>query len=154
MSNEKALDVLYTLIKANNYRMESYKTASKEIIETGLKTLFSEFAKTSKNCKAELATAVRKLGGTFIDETQTTGRFFQAWMNVKVGVISKDRRTIINLCEEGEVIALESYDRILRNYLGDITSEQHAIIVEQQSLIRADCVKLKSLHEDAVLEHH
>jgi uncharacterized protein (TIGR02284 family) len=153
MNNEKVLDVLYTLIKANNYRMEGYKTASKEIIETGLKTLFSEFAKTSKNCKAELATAVCKLGGTFIDETQTTGRFFQAWMNVKVGVISKDRSTIINLCEEGEVIALESYDRILRNYLGDITSEQHAIIVEQQSLIRADYVKLKSLHEDAVLEH-
>jgi uncharacterized protein (TIGR02284 family) len=152
MNNEKAMDVLYTLIEANNSRMEGYKTASKEIIETDLKTLFSEFAKTSKNCKAKLVAELRNLGRRFIDRTQTTGKFFQAWMDVKVGLMGKDRRTIIGLCEEGEVIALESYTNILRNNLGDITSDQHAIIIEQQSLIRADYGKLKSIR-NIVPEH-
>jgi len=152
MNTEKAMDVLYTLIEANNYRMEGYKTASKEIAETDLKALFSEFAKTSKNCKAELVTEVNNLGGTFIDGTKITGKFFKTRMDVKVAPSGKDRRTIIGLCEEAEGITLESYNSTLRNNLGDITSDQHAIIISQQSLIRADYGKLKSMR-NMVPEH-
>jgi uncharacterized protein (TIGR02284 family) len=145
MNYEKAMDVLYTLIEANNYRMEGYKIASREIAETDLKIVFSEFEKTSQNCKAELIAEVSKLGGTFIDGAKITGKFFKTWMDVKVASGGEDRNTMISLYEEGEIIALESYNHTLKNNLKDINSDQHAIIVAQQSLIRADYRKLKGM---------
>jgi len=153
MNREKAVTVLNSLIEINNDRMEGYKTASKETEEKDLRNLFSEFMQTSKTCKAQLVTEVHNMGGNPIVGTKTSGKFFRVLMDVKVALTGHDRNTIISSCVEGEDVALETYDQTLRNNLGDINSDQHAIISAQHSIIRADHDKLKSMR-DMVLEHN
>ena len=54
MNKEKSIDVINSLIEINNDRIEGYETASKETQEADLKSVFSQFAKTSEKCKLEL----------------------------------------------------------------------------------------------------
>ena len=102
MDNEKSIDVLNTLIEINNDRIEGYETASKETDEEDLRTLFSQLMQTSESCKKELVNEVLELGGTPVEGTKTTGKFFRAWMDVKAALTNKDREAILNSCEHGE----------------------------------------------------
>jgi len=147
MDQEKSIEVLNTLIEINNDRIEGYETASAETEETDLKTLFSQLMKTSQKCKTELVDEVRKLGGTPIEGTRTTGKFFRVWMDVKAAITGKNRKAILNSCEYGEDVAVSTYAKVLKNDIEHITSEQEDLIEAQYTLIKADHDKVKDLRD-------
>ena len=128
MKNEKAVDVLNTLITINNDRIEGYETASKETDETDLKTLFSQFIATSRRCKQELVKEVNTLGGEVATGTKVSGKFFRAWMDVKSALTGKDRKTILSSCEYGEEQARDTYEKVLENDSEYLSSKQHKLI--------------------------
>lgn len=152
MDKKKSIDVLNTLIEINNDRIEGYETASKETEETDLKMLFSKFSQTSQKCKQELVNEVQKLGGTPIEGTKTTGKFFRVWMDVKAALTRKDREAILNSCEFGEDQAADTYEKVLKDNLNDLTSEQQTMLKTQQVLIKADHDKVKQMR-DMVSDH-
>lgn len=147
MNQEKSIEVLNTLIEINNDRIEGYETASEETEETDLKTLFSQLMKTSQKCKTELVNEVHKLGGTPIEGTRTTGKFFRVWMDVKAAITGKNRKAILNSCEYGEDVAVSTYADVLKNDIEDITPEQQDMIEAQYTLIKADHDKVKDLRD-------
>ncbi len=151
MEKEKTIEVLNTLITINNDRIEGYETASKETEEQELKTLFAQFIATSQKCKQELVTEVTKLGGKPEEGTMTSGKFFRVWMDVKAAITGKDRKAILNSCEYGEDVAVDTYNKALRNNLSDITAEQQTMLNAQHALIKADHDKVKSMR-DALVE--
>ncbi|MFE3868860.1 PA2169 family four-helix-bundle protein [Flavobacterium sp. LS2P90] len=146
MNTEKAIDVLNSLIQINNDRIEGYETASKEADETDLKTLFSHFTETSLKCKAELVAEVKRLGGKPTEGTTTSGKFFRIWMDIKSAVTGSDRKAIINSCEYGEDVAVQTYNEAL-SHSEDLTSEQLIMIKEQHSAIKANHDKIKNLRD-------
>ena len=150
MENEKTIAVLNTLITINNDRIEGYETASKETEEQELKTLFAQFIATSQKCKQELVTEVTKLGGKPEEGTMTSGKFFRVWMDVKAAITGKDRKAILNSCEYGEDVAVDTYNKALRNNLSDITAEQQTMLNAQHALIKADHDKVKSMRDSLV----
>jgi len=150
MEKQKTIDVINTLITINNDRIEGYETASKETEEQDLKTLFEKFAETSKKCKQELVSEVTKLGGEIAEGTKTSGKFFRVWMEVKSALTGNDRKAILNSCEYGEDVAVDTYDKVLRNNLEDISEEQKTIITSHYALIRADHDKVKRLRDELV----
>ncbi|WP_240723501.1 ferritin-like domain-containing protein [Flavobacterium sp. GT3P67] len=139
--------MLNTLIEINNDRIEGYETASEETEEKDLKTLFSQLMKTSQKCKTELVNEVQKLGGTPIEGTRTTGKFFRVWMDVKAALTGKDRKAILNSCEFGEDVAVATYVKVLKNDIEDITSEHQDLLKAQYALIKADHDKVKGLRD-------
>lgn len=147
MDKDKSIDMLNTLIEINNDRIEGYETASKETDETDLKTLFAQFIRTSQKCKQELVDEVHRLGGTPIEGTKTTGKFFRVWMDVKAALTGKDRKAIINSCEYGEDTAVDTYEKVLRNKLNDITAAQQSLVSTQHLLIKADHDKVKAMRD-------
>lgn len=147
MDKEKSIDVLNKLIEINNDRIEGYETASKETEETDLKTLFAHFIKTSQKCKQELVAEVLHLGGSPIEGTKTTGKFFRVWMDVKAALTGKDRKAIINSCEYGEDTAVDTYEKVLRNDLDKITPAQQTLVSAQHLLIKADHDKVRSMQD-------
>lgn len=153
MDNEKTVDVLNTLIEINNDRIEGYETASKETDEHDLKNLFSSLIKTSKVCREELTQEVERLGGTPAEGTKITGKFFRAWMDVKAALTGKDRKAILNSCEYGEDVAVETYDKALKNDYEHLGVEQRSMIDEQRELIVADHDQIKELR-DQLVEHN
>src|ERR1044071_8103095 len=98
-ANKEVVDSLNNLIQINNDRIQGYLTASKETEESDLKSVFSEMMQTSQECRRELAQEVTRLGGTPIEGTTVSGKFYRAWMDIKAALTSKDRKTILNSCE-------------------------------------------------------
>lgn len=151
MEKEKTIEVLNTLITINNDRIQGYDTAAKETEEEELKSLFAQFAQTSQKCKIELVNEVIKLGGKPAEGTLTAGKFFRVWMDVKTALTGKDRKAILNSCEYGEDIAVDTYYKALRNNLSDISAEQQTMLNAQHALIKADHDKVKAMR-DALVE--
>jgi len=150
MENQKSIDVLNTLIEINNDRIEGYETASKETDEADLKSLFAQLAQTSQECRAELADEVEDLDGTPVEGTKVSGKFFRAWMDVKAALTGKDRKAILNSCEYGEDVAVNTYKKVLENDTNELTPDQVTIVEEQYVMIKADHDTVKSLRDSLV----
>ena len=150
MEDQKSIDVLNKLIEINNDRIEGYETASKETDEIELKTLFAQLAKTSQDCNEELIDEVDQLGGEPIEGTKASGKFFRAWMDVKSALTGKDRKAILDSCEYGEDVAVNTYKKVLENNSEDLTEDQQTIVEEQYEMIKADHDMVKSLRDSLV----
>jgi uncharacterized protein (TIGR02284 family) len=150
MENDKSIDALNKLIEINNDRIEGYNTASKETEETDLKSLFDQLAETSVECRADLIEEVVSLGGTPVEGTKISGKFFRVWMDVKAAITGRDRKAIFNSCEFGEDAALNTYKEVLENESGELTPAQLAMVLEQYELIRADHDSVKALRDSLV----
>lgn len=149
MDNDKAIDVLNSLITINNDRIEGYQKAMDETEERDLESLFAGFINTSRNCKQELINEVTKLGGTPSDGTRADGKLYRVWMDLKAAVTGKDRKAILNSCEYGEDVAVNTYEKALKDS-SDLTPSQQAIITSQFSKIKADHDKVRSLRDALV----
>lgn len=145
MDRDQSIDVLNDLIEINNDRIEGYETASKETDESELKTLFTGFIATSEKCKQELVQKVVSLGGTPEEGTRITGKFFRAWMDVKAALTNKDRKAILNSCEYGEDVAVDTYEKALSD--SEISSDIYELIESQHLLIKADHNRINVLLE-------
>jgi uncharacterized protein (TIGR02284 family) len=152
MNNEKSSDVLNTLIQINNDRIEGYDRASNETDDVDLKSLFSDLIETSEKCKAELSEEVERLGGTPVEGTKTSGKFYRAWMDLKAAVTGNDRKAILSSCEYGEDVAVDTYEKAMDNDDDDLGIEQRSLIERQYVMIKADHDKIKSLRDNLV-EH-
>ena len=76
MDNSGTLVALNSLIEINNDRIEGYNTALNETKDEELKTLFEQFAETSKNFNLELKEQVALLNGETLNQTSTIWKFF------------------------------------------------------------------------------
>lgn len=150
MKNEKAIEVLNSLITINNDRIEGYKTASEATEENDLKKLFSQFISTSQKCKQELSVEVKALGGDTTEGTKASGKFFRVWMDVKAALTGKDRKAILESCEYGEDKAKEAYADVIENKLEHLTVKQKDMIIYQKSLFKNDFGYLKVMNEELV----
>ena len=147
MTDKKAIDTLNILIQINNDRMEGYETAAHETEEEDLKELFAQLAQTSRECNEELVEEVEELDGTPAEGTKTSGKVFRVWMDVKAALAGKDRKTILNSCEQGEEMAVNTYKKVLEINVDDLSNDQQSIIEEQLVLIKADRDTVKELHD-------
>jgi uncharacterized protein (TIGR02284 family) len=150
MENEKAIDVLNSLVEINNDRIEGYETATKETNEPDLKVLFTKLAETSQDCRIELEREVEMLGGTPAKGTKVSGKFFRAWMDVKAAITGKDRKAILESCETGEDHAIETYESVLENDREHLTTEHIALIESQYDLIKTDHDAVRALRDSLV----
>ncbi|MFV8337503.1 ferritin-like domain-containing protein [Flavobacterium sp. RSP29] len=146
MDTEKSIDVLNSLIQINNDRIEGYETASKEAEESDLKILFSHFTETSLKCKAELVAEVERLGGKPTEGTTTSGKLYRVWMDIKSALTGSDRKAIVNSCEYGEDVAVQTYNDAL-SHNKDLTPEQIMMLKEQHDAIKANHDKIKNLRD-------
>lgn len=147
MKNEKTVDVLNKLLEINNERVEGYETALKETDESDLKTLFAKLARTSSKFVTELTDEIRSMNGKPVEGTMISGKFFRAWMDVKAALTGRDRKAILSSCEFGEDKAMETYEKVLRDDLNNLSAIQQDLIIAQFSLIKADHDKVHYLRD-------
>ena len=152
MEKEKTIDALNSLVIINNDRIEGYETASSETEEQDLKVLFAKFAQTSQKIKQELVSEINGLGGEPAEGTRVSGKIYRVWMDVKAAVTGKDRKGILNSCEYGEDMALDTYENALKDHHSDLTSNQQSMITAQRELIRADHDKVKKMRDAVVAD--
>jgi len=103
------ISALNDLIKINNDRVAGYQKAIEATDEAGLNLLFNEYIDQSKNYVNEIRDYIHVLGGDPTEGTSLSGKFYQAWMDVKSVFGSKDNHSILSDCEYGEDIAKKAY---------------------------------------------
>jgi uncharacterized protein (TIGR02284 family) len=145
MNSENTINALNSLVKINNDRFEGYESASKLTDEQDLKNLFGILANTSKRNNLELSDEILKMRGQPTENTNATGKFFRAWMDVKAALTGNDRKSILNSCEYGEGKAIDTYEKVLKDDRGHLSRDQQSLIHDQQVLIKADHNKVKLL---------
>jgi uncharacterized protein (TIGR02284 family) len=150
MEIKETIEALNKLIVINNDRIDGYETAAKETEDSDLKIIFEQLGSTSNKCKSELASEVIRLGGTPEEGTRLSGKFFRAWMDVKAALTGKDRKAILNSCEQGEDAATEAYEDALKDDVEYLSEAQQRMIKEHHTWLLADHDKVKSMR-DAVI---
>ena len=145
MENTKKIEILNSLIVINNDRIEGYKTAEAEAKETDLKMLFSDLMETSVQNRKQLVEEVILLGGTPDEETRITGKFFRAWMDIKATFTGNDRKTILDSCQYGEDIILETYQKAMVEEHFEINVDEENMLLKHFELLQSDLAKVKKL---------
>ena len=145
MKNDKSIDVLNNLITINNDRIQGYETAIDETEDSELKTQFAAFIRTSQQCKSELEAVVTKLGGKPAEGTRPDGKIYRVWMDFKALVTGKDRKGILNSCEYGEDVAVNTYQKAMKDE--DLDAEHKNLVTLQYSKIKADHDAVKAMRD-------
>lgn len=71
-------------------------------------------------------------------------------MDVKAALIGKNQKTILDSCEFGEDVPIDTYEKVLKEDSEELTSEQQSILRAQLSIIKADHDKLKAIRDTLV----
>ncbi|MDZ7755815.1 PA2169 family four-helix-bundle protein [Rhodohalobacter sp.] len=150
MNKEKTIELLNTLVMINNDRIEGYKTAGKNTKDRDLKTLFSKFKLTSKKCRRDLVSKIKKLGGKVAVGTKVPGLFFRVWSDVKSTLTVNDSKSILDLCEQGEEKVLETYRYAFDDASDHLTAGQQKMVKNQYSLIKAELGKIRLMRDNLV----
>jgi uncharacterized protein (TIGR02284 family) len=91
-------------------------------------------------------TEVRTLGGTPSEGTNTTGKLYRAWMDLKSVLTGKDRKAILNSCEYGEEVAIDTYATTLSDDDAKaLNASQKTMITAQHGMIKSDYEKIKHM---------
>lgn len=150
-TKNELITLLNDLIRINHDRTEGYHKAVEELKPTDidLKTMFTNMANTSLQYANSLAAEVRNLGGDPAADTTQSGKIYRLWMDIRSGISSRDRKSILSLCEFGEDAALKSYRLALESDV-EIPAEIRQLILDQKSGLQNshDVVKrYRDMHE-------
>jgi len=150
MKKNKSIDVLNSLIEINNDRIQGYETAIDETKEQDLTTMFNGFIQNSRKCKQELVSEVNKLGGKAEEGTRVDGKIYRMWMDFKAAITGKDRKSILNSCEYGEDVAVNTYENVLEDKSSELTPDQLTMVSKQYATIKADHDKVRAMRDALV----
>ncbi len=145
MDTRKTIDAFNSLIVINNERIEGYKTALENIHDYDLQLFFLDLIETSVQCRKELIIEVEKLGGDPDTGTRVCGKFFRAWMEVKAALSVNDKKAILNSCEYGEDVALETYKNVLIQEVHEIDTLEQKLLNNQYALLKTDHDKVRKM---------
>jgi uncharacterized protein (TIGR02284 family) len=135
--NETAIEVLNDLIRINNDRIVGYEKAVDKANETDvdLRSIFNRMAQESRKYANELTTQVRRLGGDPASGTTASGKIYRVWMDVKSGLSSSERKSVLEECEFGEDAAQKAYDKALAPD-NDLPADVRAIIQDEKTNLK------------------
>jgi uncharacterized protein (TIGR02284 family) len=144
-------EILNDLIQINNDRIEGYEKAITETedIDIDLKAMFNKMENESRDHVRELKEAVEGLGETPADGTTISGKIYRAWMDVKTAFSTKERQSVLELCEYGEDAAQKAYNEALASD-ADMTTAIRQLITSQQDALRTShnvIKKYRDLHQ-------
>ncbi|MEY4541756.1 MAG: hypothetical protein RLZZ306_3513 [Bacteroidota bacterium] len=145
MNTEESIDVLNNLIVINNDRIDGYKAATTETYKEELRDLFAMLQKTSEQCKNELESEVKRLGGTPEDGTMILGKLHRGWMDIKAAITGSDSNSILDSCEFGEQTIIKAYEDALDADSDEINNEQKSMLNNHLQLMKTDYEKVKSM---------
>lgn len=148
MEKQKAISILNDLVEINNDRIEGYKNALTETDDHELKRVFTQLMETSQKCKQELEEEVIRYGAKPEEGTRATGKMFRVWMDIRTALSSKDRETVLKLCEQGEDVAVKAYENVLDDQPAEhLSLDQISLIDNQYKLIKSDHDLVRSLRD-------
>jgi uncharacterized protein (TIGR02284 family) len=147
MTNADTIVELNGLINTCKDGELGYTTAAADVRNTGLETVFTEYAAQRRQFVRNLQAEVKRLGGDPEGAGSAGGTLLRGWMNVKSVLAGDSGGAIIATCETGEEVAVAAFDWVVNL---DISGRTRTLVEKQCKTIKeahARLLKLKA--EDA-----
>lgn len=142
LSTTDFISELNDLIETCKDGENGFREAAQEVKNPALKTLFLDFANERAQYASELQQRVTQLGKAPETSGSVAGSLHRRWMDLKAAVTGKSDQAIIEECERGEDIALESYRDALSK---DIPSDLKSVIERQYGGVKTAHDKVRDL---------
>src|ERR1700722_6615460 len=142
----ETIEVLNDLIQINNDRIVGYEKAIRQtnVEDTDLKILYASMVAEGHRMKIALATEVQALGAEIENGTTTSGRIYQAWLDVKAMFAGNNRQTVLANCEAGEQAVQRAYRMALNH---DLPAYIRELLTRQQDALYASMGEMRALRD-------
>ncbi|MBC7695328.1 MAG: PA2169 family four-helix-bundle protein [Burkholderiales bacterium] len=141
-NNQPFIEAINLLIEINNSREAAYNSVAEETQGSTMKSLFSRLAETSRDCKHELSSELRRLGG--IKEELPLLKLYLPWEDLKHMDVKNNRKLVFSSCEFCDRMARKAYEDALDK--AEITAlSDKALINNQYFMIIEDMNKVSNL---------
>lgn len=144
MDNNDVISVLNNLIKTSKDGEEGFLVSAENASDPELKRIFTERAQRCAVGARELQEQVRRLGGDPSDSGSVSGAVHRAWTDVKGSVTGRDDKAILNEVERGEDVAVESYQKALKE---DLPPDIRALVERQYQGVKENHDRVKQLRD-------
>lgn len=108
-------DTLNDLIKIAKDGQEGFRSASENVRDSSLKTVFSGYSLQRAKFAGELQQLVIHLGEKEEKKSDLIGAVHRGWINLKGAITKGDDHAILSECERGEDAAVDAYKHALEN---------------------------------------
>jgi uncharacterized protein (TIGR02284 family) len=144
MTTEDTIAELNGLIQVCKDGELGYGTAAKDVRNTELETVFTEYAKQRGQFARKLQAEVERLGGKPEGSGSTGGTLLRGWIDVKSALSSGSGAAIIATCETGEEVAVAAFQWAANL---DISGPTRSLVEKQYKAIKeahARLIRLKA----------
>lgn len=135
------VDTLNDLIETCKDGENGFRECADNVNSAHLKTLFNTFAMHCAQSASELQAEVRGLGGDPERRGSVSAALHRGWIDVKTAITGKDEDAVLAECERGEDVAVESYEKALKEDLPPairaIVERQYRGTLEHRDRVRA-----------------
>ena len=134
MDKKEIVSTLNDLIETCKDGEQGFKTCAENVDSPQLKSALSQHAQECAIGAQELQGVVRSMGGEAETSSSVSGAMHRGWVDIKSAVTGKDEAAVLDECERGEDVALESYRDALEK---DLPPEIRSIVERQfQGVVR------------------
>ena len=142
LSTSDFIAVLNDLIETCKDGENGFREAAQEVKNPALKTLFLDYANERGQYAMELQQRVSQLGQAPESSGSVAASLHRRWIDLKSAVTGKSDQAVIDECERGEDIALESYRTAIAK---DLPSNLKSVIERQFTSVKAAHDKVRNL---------
>ena len=126
--------ILKTLTSTLNDSVNGYRDAAENAEGSQFKQIFRDNASERARVAGELASEVRRLGGTPDEDGTILGKTHQAFLDLKAAVTGRNDKAIINEVERGEDYLKEKFEAALAD--DKLTTESREIVERAYQSVR------------------
>jgi len=133
--------ILNSLIETCSDGQEGFRSASEDVSNTALKSLFSELSIERGRFSSELQRLVGTLGEEPDSSGSVAGSLHRGWIDLKSALSSGDEHAILAECERGEDSAVAEFRDALEHEelpesVRDVIRRQYLAVQESHDRIR------------------
>jgi len=149
MDNDDVISTLNDLIETCKDGEEGFRTCAEDASNRSpqLKSVLSARQQECAAAAKELQQLVRAHGGDPETKSSVSGTMHRAWVDVKSAITGKDDEAVLNECERGEDVAVESYRKALQG--NDLPADVRAVVERQYQGVLRNHDQIKMLRDQA-----
>jgi uncharacterized protein (TIGR02284 family) len=134
------LSTLHNLIHILKDGQEGFRTASEDISNSELKTLFSSYSLQRSKFSGELQALAHELGEQDPPSSgSVAGALHRGWIDLKAALMSRDEHAVLAECERGEDAAVAAYRKAI---------EEDDLPANILSILQIQFMDIKSAHDN------
>jgi uncharacterized protein (TIGR02284 family) len=146
MDNDKVNSTLNNLIETSLDGARGFQSCAEDVQDTQLKSFFSERAASCEHAAKELQDVVAQHGGNPTTHSSLSGTLHRRWVDLKSAITGRDTVAILEECERGEDVALNTYRKALQ---ADLPSYARELVERQLQGVQRNHDQVKMMRDQA-----